>query len=132
MDGEALSIVVPARNEERYIGPCLSALLQQQEDILEIIVVDNNSTDNTVQIVEAVAAGNPIVRLVTEKRPGVAFARNAAERQFAGARDMTQSVAALSALLSIGKGEADPTGATRHHGGLTRLDLHSVPPSRLA
>ncbi|WP_407444411.1 glycosyltransferase [Rhodococcus sp. (in: high G+C Gram-positive bacteria)] len=77
MDGEALSIVVPARNEERYIGPCLSALLGQQEDILEIVVVDNNSTDNTVQIVEAVAAGNPIVRLVTENRPGVAFARNA-------------------------------------------------------
>ena len=77
MDGETLSIVVPARNEERYIGPCLSALLAQKDEIFEIVVVDNNSTDNTVQIVEAIAACNPIVRLVTEKRPGVAFARNA-------------------------------------------------------
>ncbi|MFD3810321.1 glycosyltransferase family 2 protein [Rhodococcus sp. NPDC058639] len=56
---------------------CLSALLAQKDEIFEIVVVDNNSTDNTVQIVEAVAAVEPKVRIVTEKRPGVAYARNA-------------------------------------------------------
>lgn len=73
----ALSIVVPAHNEAHYIGPCLSALLDQQSDITEIVVVDNNSTDETAQIVDAIAAANPIVRRITEKRPGVVFARNA-------------------------------------------------------
>ena len=49
---------MPTRNEERYIGLCLSALLAQKDEIFEIFVVDNNSTDNTVQIVEAVTRSN--------------------------------------------------------------------------
>ncbi|WP_026002900.1 glycosyltransferase family 2 protein [Rhodococcus sp. R1101] len=72
-----LSIVVPAHNEERYIGQCLAALLAQRSEIHEILVVDNNSTDRTAQIVDAVAAGDPLVRRIVEERPGVAFARNA-------------------------------------------------------
>lgn len=77
MSSPTLSVVVPAYNEERYIGPCLANLLEQQDDIREIIVVDNNSTDTTAQIVDAIAATHPIVRRITESRPGVAFARNA-------------------------------------------------------
>lgn len=73
----SLSIVVPAHNEERYIGPCLAALLDQKDEIAEILVVDNNSTDRTAQIVDAIAASEPIVRRIVETRPGVAFARNA-------------------------------------------------------
>ncbi|WP_026061801.1 glycosyltransferase [Rhodococcus rhodochrous] len=72
-----LSIVVPAHNEERYIAQCLAALLAQKSEIHEILVVDNNSTDRTAQIVEAIAAGEPLVRRIVESRPGVAFARNA-------------------------------------------------------
>src|SRR5690606_18350963 len=72
-----LSIVVPAHNEQRYIAQCLAALLAQKSEIHEILVVDNNSTDRTAQIIEAIAAGEPLVRRIVEPRPGVAFARNA-------------------------------------------------------
>jgi len=47
-----LSVIVPCKDEEEYIGKCLDALLDQQtEGQLEIIVVDNGSTDKTVSIV---------------------------------------------------------------------------------
>ncbi len=72
-----MSVVVPAFNEENYIGACLEALLLQAGDIDEIIVVDNNSTDRTVEIVERIAARNPIVRLVRETTAGAVHARNA-------------------------------------------------------
>lgn len=73
----SLSVVVPAFNEENYIGACLKSLLGQKEDLHEIIVVDNNSTDRTSEIVEKVAAMHPVVRLVRETTPGAVHARNA-------------------------------------------------------
>ncbi|MCF8784036.1 glycosyltransferase [Rhodococcus ruber] len=77
MHQHTLSVVVPAYNEEQYIGQCLAALLEQEADIHEIAVVDNNSTDRTGEIVDAIAERSPIVRRIFEPRPGVAFARNA-------------------------------------------------------
>ncbi|BDB61761.1 glycosyltransferase [Rhodococcus sp. RDE2] len=72
-----LTVVVPAHNESNYIRKCLEALLEQHEDIHEILVVDNNSSDGTAQIVDSISAEYPIVRRVFEERPGVVFARNA-------------------------------------------------------
>lgn len=47
---ETLSVIIPALNEEQNIGDCLESLLNQTEKPLEIIVVDNGSTDNTKDI----------------------------------------------------------------------------------
>ena len=49
-----ISIVVPAFNSEKTIGKCLDSLLAQDypEDSYEIIVIDNNSTDSTLDIIE--------------------------------------------------------------------------------
>jgi glycosyltransferase involved in cell wall biosynthesis len=66
-----LSVVVPAHNEEDFLGACLDSLLDQDyPDGYEIIVVDNNSTDGT-----ACVARDRGVRVVTETRPGVCWAR---------------------------------------------------------
>ncbi|AZG45235.1 glycosyltransferase family 2 protein [Gordonia insulae] len=72
-----LSVVVPVYNEEDTIGDCLSRLVDQLDDIAEIIVVDNNSTDSGMGIVEAFAARHPEVRTVRESQQGLVFARNA-------------------------------------------------------
>jgi len=45
-----VSVVVPAYNEEAYIGNCLESLTNQKVKPDEIIVVNNNSTDATVKI----------------------------------------------------------------------------------
>lgn len=68
-----ISLVIPARNEERYIEACLQSVLAQRLPFYEIIVVDNGSSDRTADIVRSY----PEVRLMHESRRGIAFARTA-------------------------------------------------------
>jgi len=65
-----LSVVIPAYNEEKYIEDCLKALEKQKDSRVEIIVVDNASTDATGEIAESYAD-----KVVREDRKGVAIAR---------------------------------------------------------
>jgi len=67
-----VSVVIPAYNEERYIGKCLESIAQQTEKPDEIIVVDNNCTDKTPEIAKKFGA-----RIVKEKKQGMIAARNA-------------------------------------------------------
>lgn len=54
MEKVRVSVIVPVRNEERYIAACLQSLLQQTypQDAYEILVVDGRSSDRTKQIVD--------------------------------------------------------------------------------
>ncbi|MEK7070907.1 MAG: glycosyltransferase family A protein [Patescibacteria group bacterium] len=65
-----ISVVIPVYNEEEYIEPCLTSLMQQIEPPDEIIVVDNNCTDDTVQIAKQFN-----VKIVKEEEQGMAFSR---------------------------------------------------------
>lgn len=62
-----LSIVVPARNEERQIETCVRSLLAQQYPEFEVIVVDDRSTDATTTILERVAAEHSRLRVIHGK-----------------------------------------------------------------
>lgn len=73
----SLSVVIPAFNEEDAIATTLRNLFNQIDDIDEIVVVDNNSTDRTRDVVTALQADQPKLRLISEQRPGVYFARQA-------------------------------------------------------
>lgn len=68
-----VSVVIPAYNEEQYLADCLFHVTTQDVPADEIIVVDNNSSDNTA----AIANKFPNVRVVFEKKQGIAYARNA-------------------------------------------------------
>jgi chlorobactene glucosyltransferase len=59
-----LSVIVPARNEERNIEACVRSLARQRGVTLEIIVVDDRSTDATRAILERLAAEFPQLRVV--------------------------------------------------------------------
>jgi hypothetical protein len=59
----AVSVIVPARNEEAAIGACLQALRASTDVELEIIIVDDHSTDQTAAIVRAMAEQDPRIRL---------------------------------------------------------------------
>jgi glycosyltransferase involved in cell wall biosynthesis len=67
-----VSVVIPAYNEEKYIGACLTSVLAQTEPADEIIVVNNNSTDKTAKI----AASFPGVTVITQKKKGTTYTRN--------------------------------------------------------
>ena len=70
----AVSVIVPAHNEEHYIGACLASLFGQTLDpaTFEVIVIDDGSTDKTIAVVRKF----PQVRLLTQKHGGPANARN--------------------------------------------------------
>ncbi|HYA82382.1 MAG TPA: glycosyltransferase [Candidatus Bathyarchaeia archaeon] len=53
-----VSIIVPARDEEKNIERCLSSLLDQDYPSFEIIAIDDNSTDNTLQIMKKIKENN--------------------------------------------------------------------------
>jgi glycosyltransferase involved in cell wall biosynthesis len=69
-----VSVVIPAHNTERYVAEAVTSVLTQQVSDLEVIVVDDASTDNTAQVVADL--GDPRVRLVRLDKVGVGAARN--------------------------------------------------------
>lgn len=75
---ELISVIVPARNVEQYIRQTLSSVLSQTHATIEIIVVDDGSTDRTAAIVEAIAEDDSRVRLIRAGQIGVSAARNLA------------------------------------------------------
>jgi glycosyltransferase involved in cell wall biosynthesis len=82
--GVRLSFVIPAYNEEAYLGRCLSAIVAQTKyapETFEIIVVNNASTDGT----GALAAAFPGVQVVDEPRKGLTYARQAGYMASTGA-----------------------------------------------
>ena len=58
-----VSIIIPARDEERNIGRCLHSLLDQDHRDIEILVVDDDSSDDTAGIVERMASEDSRIRL---------------------------------------------------------------------
>jgi len=73
-----ISVVIPALDEEKFIEKCLFSILNQDFKDFELIVVNNNSTDNTAKIAKKFGA-----RVIFEKNQGVGFAR---QRGFSEAR----------------------------------------------
>ncbi|MBT8232980.1 MAG: glycosyltransferase family 2 protein [Saprospiraceae bacterium] len=75
-----ISVIVCTYNRERFIKDCLDHLFNQTLDkqLFEVILVNNNCTDNTKQIVDQYALDNPSLNLrqVIETNQGLSFARN--------------------------------------------------------
>jgi glycosyltransferase involved in cell wall biosynthesis len=67
--GNLVTVVVPARNEEHRIGPCLSSVLRQTQRNLQVLVVDDRSTDRTADVVREVLRGDARVSLVQGAEP---------------------------------------------------------------
>ncbi len=72
-----VSIIVPAFNAAATVAATLRSVCGQTHENLEIIVVDDGSTDETAEIVAAIAANDPRVRLVRQTNRGLVSARNA-------------------------------------------------------
>ncbi len=63
-DAPLVSIVIPARNEARNIAPCVQSALASSYPRLEVIVVDDHSTDETGAIAASIAARDPRIRVI--------------------------------------------------------------------
>jgi glycosyltransferase involved in cell wall biosynthesis len=69
-----VSVIMPAFNYGRYIGAAIESVLRQVHSDLELLVVDDGSTDNTAEVLRGVT--DPRVRLYRLKNGGVSRARN--------------------------------------------------------
>jgi glycosyltransferase involved in cell wall biosynthesis len=79
-----VSVVIPAYNAQGFVGATLHSLVNQSYPHLEIIVVDDGSTDNTAQIVMGWKKRDHRIRLLQQPNAGVAAARNLAIRSSRG------------------------------------------------
>ena len=52
LEGELISVIVPARNEEKYIEKCVQSILDQNIKNYELLLIDDNSTDSTFGLME--------------------------------------------------------------------------------
>jgi len=70
------SVVIPAYNAERFLERTMLSVLRQTYNNLEVIVIDDGSTDKTRVVAEAGATGDSRVRIISVPNGGVAKARN--------------------------------------------------------
>src|SRR5690348_1033761 len=79
-----VSVIVPAYNCDRFIEAALTSALTQTYDKLEVIVVDDGSTDGTAFIVRRMMESDARLKLIAQENAGVASARNRAITQAHG------------------------------------------------
>lgn len=71
-----VSIVIPVYNAEKYIKRCIQSVVHQKYDNLEIIVINDGSTDNTLSILKELQLMNSNLRVFSIVNSGVSSARN--------------------------------------------------------
>ncbi len=72
-----VSVVIPCYNVEKYVAQCLQSLLNQTHKDLQIICVNNNSSDNTLSVLTRLATEHSsLITLVEEPQKGAPYARN--------------------------------------------------------
>lgn len=76
MDKIKVSILIPAFNVEKYIDDCLHSLVCQTLKEIEVIVINDGSTDATGEIAERYAASDPRFRVIDQSNQGIAQSRN--------------------------------------------------------
>ena len=70
-----VSIVVPLYNQERYLGACLRSILDQTYQNIEVIIVNDGSTDDSLSIARNWADKDSRIKLVDKPNQGVTLAR---------------------------------------------------------
>lgn len=73
---ELISVIVPIYNTEKYLVECVESIRKQTYSNIEIILVDDGSTDASIEICDEFAEKDSRVRVFHKKNEGVAVARN--------------------------------------------------------
>ena len=81
---DVISVIVPVYNVAAYLPECLDSILSQDYDKLEVILIDDGSTDDSGTICDDYAARDGRVRVIHQKNGGAAAAKNAGLRAATG------------------------------------------------
>lgn len=79
-----VSVIIPVYNSEEYLKKCLDSLVAQSLQEIEIIVVDDGSTDGSWQLIESLANKDNRIVPVRQRNKGVSVARNTGLQQASG------------------------------------------------
>lgn len=70
------SIIVPVYNAEKYIENTLRSVINQDKSNFEIIVINDGSTDNSLNVIKKIAGNDERIKVYSQKNKGVSCARN--------------------------------------------------------
>jgi CDP-glycerol glycerophosphotransferase len=119
-----VSVVVPIYNVEHYVGACLESVAAQTLGDLEVVMVDDGSTDGSAAIAQGFAARDPRFRLLRQPNGGLSRARNsgidAATGEFLAFLDSDDLLPANAYELLLGA--LDRSGSDFASGNVQRLD----------
>ena len=71
-----LSIIVPIYNVDKYLERCIQSILNQKYSNFELILINDGSTDNSINIFNKYVANNKNIILIDKLNEGVSIARN--------------------------------------------------------
>ena len=123
-----VSVIVPARNEQDCIEKCLSSILEQTYPNLEVIVVNDNSTDQTAELIAKIAVRYPVLKIVNITSPlveGWLGKTNALWQGYLAARANSEWLLFVDADTSLKPGALE---ASLAHVDQEKLDLFSLIP----
>ena len=84
MNDIQLSVIVPVYNVEKYLKECLDSLVNQSLDSMEIIIVNDGSTDTSLDICNKYSEKYEFITLISQKNKGLGAARNEGIRHAKG------------------------------------------------
>ncbi len=71
-----VSIIIPVYNSSKYLDECLTSCINQTLKEIEIVVVNDGSTDNSLEIIEKYAKNDKRIKIINKKNEGAGAARN--------------------------------------------------------
>lgn len=78
------SIIIPVYNTKRYLDTCIDSVIRQTQQEIEIIIVDDGSTDGSSEVIREYAEKYPFIQAVYQKNEKLGSARNVGIRQAKG------------------------------------------------
>ena len=71
-----VSVIIPVNNSEQYLGQCLDSILLQKLDDIEIICVDNGSTDDSLSTLQGYAMFDSRLKIINSEPKNMAAIKN--------------------------------------------------------
>ncbi len=79
-----ISVIVPIYNTGEYLRKCVDSLCRQTHENIEILLINDGSTDNSLEIMEELAGTDERIRIIDKQHEGVSAARNAGLEEIRG------------------------------------------------
>ena len=76
MNEEKISVLIPCFNTEKFLSKCLDSVINQTYKCVEIIVLNDGSTDNSLKIMNEYANKDNRIKVISRENRGVAYSRN--------------------------------------------------------